>query len=378
MRNKILGLYSISRIMFLVFSMLGFYFFQLDDGYLGKQVDSSVPAIVWEWANFDGRHYIDIAASGYRNTNFAFFPLYPLLIGVFGNLFKIPLLYAGIFISLASFLAALVFIWKIIRLDYKENIAKMSIFLICFYPLSFFYNSVYTDSQFLLFSIASFYFARRGDWVLAGIFGGLTTLTRLSGLSLIPALFVEWLYQNSSKKMLDWKILLPRFLKSKAMVCLSLTTLGFVSYLVYLQIFFGNWLLFQSSFSAWKQDDVVLLPQVLFRYIKIFLTVNMSLLVYWVAALEFLSFFLYMGLAIYVWKKVRVSYGIFMVVLLLLVTFTGTLAGTPRYILHLFPGFLGMAVMLVNKSKLKIITVVAFVILGLILTGLFTRGHFVA
>lgn len=375
--NKILCLYSISRITFLVFAMLGLYFFPLDSGYLGKQVDSSVPAIVWEWANFDGRHYIDIAASGYRNTNFAFFPLYPLLISIFGNFFQIPFLYSGIFISLASFLVALVFIWKIIRLDYKKDIAQLAVFLICFYPLSFFYNSVYADSQFLLFSTASFYFARRGNWILAGIFGGLTTLTRLSGLALIPALLFEWISQNLNENQFRWKVLLPRFLKSKAMVCLLLTTLGFVSYLVYLQIFFGNWLLFQTSFSAWKQDEVVLLPQVLFRYIKIFLTVDMSLLVYWIAVFEFLSFFLYMGLAIYVWKKIRVSYGIFMIVLLLLVTFTGTFAGTPRYILHLFPGFLGMSVVLENKPKLKTIVFFAFIVLGFVLTGLFTSGHFI-
>lgn len=378
MFKRLLLIFISSRGLFFVFAYLVVNFIPLYEGYLGREHFPKESYLLWSWANFDGRHFLDIVVSGYRHFNFAFFPLYPLIIRILDNNLTFNILYIGIFVSSLCFLLSLVLINKIARLDYKPRIANFSLILLSFFPLSFFYHSMYADSLFLLLSTLSFYFARRGNWVLSGVFGALTTMTRLSGLALIPALFVEWVYQRSRGKHIVWKTVVYQFVKSKGLICLILTSLGFVSYLVYLQIFFGNWLLFQTSFSAWKQDEVVLLPQVLFRYIKIFITVDKSLFVYWIALMEFLAFLLYLGLAIYVWKKVRVSYGVFMTVLLLLVTFTGTLAGTPRYLLHLFPGFIGLSLLLDKKPNLKILVISIFIVFGFILTGLFTRGYFVA
>ena len=54
-------------------------------------------------------------------------------------------------------------------------------------PLSFFLQAVYTESLFLLLSLACFVFAREGRWRLAGFMGLLATLTRSTGvLLLIP------------------------------------------------------------------------------------------------------------------------------------------------------------------------------------------------
>ena len=60
-----------------------------------------------------------------------------------------------------------------------------------------------------------------------------------------------------------------------------------------------------------------------------------------------------------------------------MVTFTGTFAGTPRYMLHLFPGFIAMALIFEKRTLLRRITIIVFFVLGAILTGLFTRGYFV-
>ena len=136
--------------------------------------------------------------------------------------------------------------------------------------------------------------------------------------------------------------------------------------------------MFQSSFSAWNQDQFVLLPQVIFRYLKILTTVSPGLLVYWIAALELASFCLYLLLALYVLKKVRLSYGLFMVTVLLLVTFTGTLAGTPRYLNHLFPAYIGLAYLLRSHPRLRFIYYPATIILGAIVTTLYVRGYFVS
>lgn len=371
---KYLTIFFISRTLFFIYALLAPFFITLRGGYLGSNQNPESHFWLWAWANFDGQHYLNIAISGYQGFNFAFFPLYPLLISSIHRLIPVPQLYLGILISSASLLGSMVFIYKIARLDFDQRIANLSLILLLFFPLAFFYNSVYADSLFLFLSTLSFYLARRKKWFLAGIIGSLAAFTRLSGLSLIPALFLEWYLQN---KDVSKKVLLSLFLK-QAVIPLALIGTGFITYLLYLQLNHGDWLLFQKSMIAWRQNNFVFPLQIIFRYIKIFLSVDIRLFEYWVAVLELTSVLTYLALAVYVWKKIRPSYGLFMIVLLTLVSFTGTLGGSPRYTLHLFPGFLGLSLLASKNKAFKIGLILLFLILSLLLSALFTRGYFVA
>ena len=366
----ILLMFLLSRLYFLTIAIFSAYFIKTEPGYLGVQVSQDEPFWIWVWANMDGRHFINIASLGYSGTNFAYFPLYPLLINLVSHLGLTPI-YAGILISSLATIFSLYFLFKVVNLDDyggkdKRRFSLEVIILLLFFPFAFILTSVYSDSLFLLLTTASFYFARSRHWLIAGIFAFLASLTRLSGIALIPALALEWWLQGGKKK-IGWR----------GLTAPLGSLLGFVVYPLYLQIQFGNWRLFQSAFSAWKQDQFVLLPQVIFRYFKILTIVSPALLVYWVAALELVSFILYFALAIYVTKKIRVSYGLFMMVVLLLVTFTGTFAGTPRYLNHLFPAFIGLAIYLSTHPRFRFIYYLATIILGITLTALFVRGYFV-
>ncbi|MEK7521524.1 MAG: mannosyltransferase family protein [Patescibacteria group bacterium] len=363
---KIVLLFISSRILFLLFASVASYFIPLDSGYIGKQIAPATPYLSWIWANFDGRHFINIAKHGYQNFDFAFFPLYPFLISLFN--FLDPL-YVGIFISCISFVAALYFLYKLTKVDYSEKIASLAVFFACFYPLSFFYHSVYSDSLFFLLTILSFYLARKRNWVWAGFFAALASMTRLSGIVLVPALLVEWYLQNKNSRNTPFK---------KALPGIALGTLGIGGYMLALNVHKGDPLLFQKSFSAWNQAGVVLPFQVIYRYIKIFLSVSPKLLVYWVAVLEFVTLGLYLLLGLFVWRKIRASYGLFIFLLLLLVPITGTFAGTPRYLLHLFPGFIALSLIAQKRPLLQNILIVMFVSLGFVLTAIFTRGYFVS
>jgi Gpi18-like mannosyltransferase len=267
----------------------------------------------------------------------------------------------------------MVVIKKIVEIDYSNKISMTTILFLSIFPLSFFYNSIYADSIFLFMVSTSFYFARKRNWYLAGIFCGLATATRLSGVALIPALAVEWFLQNNIQlNKLNFKLF------KTLIISLFLGCLGILCYMLYLQTNFDDAFLFQKSMSAWKQDGFIFPPQVVYRYLKIFLSVSPLNLIYWIAFLEFISFWLYMGVTYYVTRHIRVSYGVLMFVLLLLVTFTGTFAGTPRYLLHLFPGFLAIAIIVESRPRMKFIIIFSFLILGFILTGLFTRGYFIS
>lgn len=355
-------LFFASRLIFLIFAAgAPLVFHTLREGYLGSQYLAQAPYLAWVWANFDGRHYLAIADNGYTGTNFAFFPLYPFIINLAHYLIPISKLYLGLAISWLSFLVSLIFVNKIVHLDYGKKIATKTLIFLSFFPLAFFYQSVYAESLFLLGSTACFYFVRKRKWLASALFGFLAVATRPFAIALVPAILVEGGIKNK-----------------KAWFTAFISGLGLVSFMIYLQTKFGDFLLFQESLSAWGQSKFVILPQTVYRYLKIFFLVPNSLMTHWLSYVEFACVFLYFGLAYWVFKNVRKSYGVFMFSLLFIVTGLGTFTSVPRYLLSLFPGFLGLALLTKDKKKLTLMVFVIFLILGFIFTSHFTRGMYVA
>lgn len=358
----IFTLFLASRLVFLLFAAgVPLVFHSLREGYLGSQYLAQAPYLAWVWANFDGRHYLAIADNGYTGSNFAFFPLYPLVINLVHYLIPINKLYLGQAISWFSFLASLIFVDKIIRLDYGKKTATKALIFLSFFPLAFFYQAVYAESLFLLTSTACFYFVRKKRWLVSGMLGFLAVATRPFAIALVPAILVEGGIRNK-----------------KAWLTAFVSGLGLVAFMAYLQIKFGNFLLFQESLSAWGQSKFVILPQTVYRYLKIFFLTPNSLTAHWLSYVEFFSVFAYFGLAYWVYKNVRKSYGVFMFGLLFIVTGLGTFNSVPRYFLSLFPASLGFALVTKDKNKLSLLILIIFLLLGFIFTSLFTRGVYVA
>lgn len=338
------------------------------------------PYLNWVFANFDGIHYLSIAKFGYSYPNYAFFPLLPMLLFFLYHYLSIPYIEAGLLISNISLFLSLFMVYKIIRLDFDDRVATRSLILLLAFPVAFFLAAVYTDSLYLLLSTASFYFARKSRWLPAGVLGFLAGMTRLVGIILVFAFLFEWYQQNvkSLQKLKNLRLIFKTFVKKQAYF-IFLIPFAVISYSIYLQITQGDFLLFQKAMAAWGQQNTVFPLQVVFRYIKIFLTASRGNILYYIAILEFMSTFFYLFLAWYVMRYVRVSYGVFMFATILLPTFTGTLQSMPRYLLHLFPGFLAISLLLAKwPKKLYAIVIAVFILLQCILVALYTRGYFVA
>ncbi|MDP2945974.1 MAG: hypothetical protein Q8N61_00780 [bacterium] len=367
----ILGLFSFWKILFSGFALLAISFLPLGRNYVAFPFYPRAHYLNWVWANFDGLHYLEIALRGYHGFDFAYFPLLSWLISLAQRIFLTAPLPTAVLICNLAFLASLFVIFKIILLDYSTKIAWRTIFFIVIFPTSFYYGAIYTESVYLLLATLSFYFARKSKWLFCGILGYFAGLTRLVGVALLPALLAEWLIQN--KFSFSW----PKFLKTKAYF-LFLVPLGIITYAVFLQLRYGDALLFQKSMSVWEQSKFVFPLQVFWRYLKIiFLFPDKTNLVYWVAILEMVSAFFYFALGFYALKRIRISYGIFMLLSLIIPIFTGTLQSMPRYILHLFPAFLAIALLTEKSKSIFCLTIVIFLVLGFILTALFTRGYFI-
>ena len=325
------------------------------------------------WLNFDGVYYLLIAANGYT-VNAGFFPLFPISIHltstIFGEVMAFDFAQYAIALILVSlyFLLSLITMFKLVKIDYKEKIAIWSIIFMLLFPTSFFFASIYSESLFLLLALSSFYFARKKRWILASLCGGLLTATRLVGVAIIPVLLYEFLKQEKS------------LFKIKALP-LFLTFLGILSYMWFNLQKWGNAFYFiqaQGNFENNRSTtSLILIPQTIYRYIKILTGVSLRQFEWWVALLEISTFIFVVVMLFVAWKKkIRASYILFALICFLIPISSGTFTGLPRYSLVLFPIFITLA--LIGNRFSKISYSIISVVFLFILFMLFSKGYYIS
>lgn len=330
--------------------------------------------LLYPFGNFDGAYYLLIAAKGYT-INAGFFPFFPLVINFFTGLFGQDTLpfdprqyLAAITLTSFFFFTGLIVFYKLLKLDYKENIAIWSIIFLLIFPTSFFFAVIYSESLFLLLSLLSFYLARKKKWFLAGIIGSFLSATRLVGIAIWPALLYEYFKSEKSKS-------------PSKLLSIFLTPVGLLGYAIFNFIKWGNPFYFiaaQGNFHNNRSiDAIILFPQTVFRYIKILLTVRPIIYEWWVAFFE-LAFFVFALILFYVaWKKkIRISYLIFAVLCFLIPSSSGTFSGLPRYIAVIFPIFMTLA--LIQNKLFKIIYIPISLMFLFIFFMLFSKGYFIS
>lgn len=357
---------------------LGEHYFPTTWEYLYIEKRAINPSWLWSRANFDGIHYLDIARKGYGIYQQVFFPLYPELIKELTPLFNGRDLVAGMFISTVSLFFALLFFYKLVRLDYQKSIARRAIIYLLIFPTAFYFAAVYTESLFLMLILASFYFARTKHWWLAGIFGLLAASTRLPGVFLFPALVVELWFQAGldKKSQKNW-----RYFASNLMPLLFIP-LGLIEYMFYLAVHFHDPLLFlhvQPYFGAGREaTKLVLLYQVFWRYLKMLITCEKLTPTYFVVILEFFSGTAFLVLTLFTWLRRWYPYVVFMVLAYITPTLTGTFSSLPRYALVLFPGFILLAIWAEKYKWVRILYPLIAISLLIISLLFFTRGYWLA
>jgi len=347
------------------------------------------PKWLWNRANFDGMHYLDIVRKGYGLHQQAFFPLYPRLIRFLAPYFAGRDLVAGLMISWISFALSLFFFYKLIRLNWEEKFATRAIFYLLIFPTAFFFSMLYTESLFLFLILASFYFARikvlpeagsyfarTKKWWLAGIFGAFASATRFVGIFLFPALLIEWWMQYQKKKKITNYQLLITFLP------LLLIPLGLLHYMRFLNIYYQDPLMFihvQPFFGAGRTGGkIILLYQVFWRYLKMLITVEKMTPTYFVCVLEAATGVGFLFLTIFAYLRRWWSYLIFMALAYIAPTLSGTLSSVPRYALVLFPGFILLAIWAEKYKWIRILYPLIAIPLLIISLIFFTRGYWVA
>lgn len=381
MFKNILASFFIWRVALFFIAFISIYFLPVFGArfpYVDRVLEiTHLPYWIWGFGNFDGVHYLRIAQDGYlAQYSQAFFPLFPILIRYFSYIFPRvkdlntilfidpSFFYSGIILSNIFFLGALCVLYKLINIDFKKDVAFLSIILLLVFPTSFFFGSIYTESLFLLLAVSSIYLIRKGNFFWAAVIIAFSTATRITGVLLIPLYLIE-VYK--SKKIFNY-------------IWTLITPLGLFVYMYFLKMTFNDPLYFLSAqpiFGAGRSStQIILLPQVIYRYIKIFLSTNVFTLSFFNAFLEFIFTLIPLTILIVFFKKMRLSYWIFSISALLLATLTGTFSSMPRYVFMsvvlLFP------YLIIRFRKYVKPAILASVVLGILLTMLFIRGYWVA
>lgn len=382
---------EIKRSILLFFSLqliliLAFYFSQIlpsqTNFFLGRNFKELVDKpILWTRANFDGFHYLKIARDGYGYLQEAFFPLYPFLIKFLQPTLG-SYLVAGLLIVNLAFITMILGFYSLLKsynFDLK-NIGRILLVLV-FFPTSFYFLALYNEAIFLTLIFFSFYQAKKGQWLWAGILAGLSSATRVVGIFMFPALLVElWQQNNWRIKALVSRKNWPRIL------AISTSSFGLLFYMIYLRVNTGDWFRFatvQSGFGAQRVTNrLIVLPQVFWRYLKMIITVDPNQYLYFNVWLEVISagvFLLLLCLGWYHRKKYRIpeSWLTFASFAYLLPTLTGTFSSLPRYVLVCFPAFIVLERLLTAKGSFLVYFV--FSLIGLVvLAAFFFRGYWVA
>lgn len=389
---KIISLFLIWRVALFLVAFVATLILQFGGRFPYANVVLTVtgfPSWIWGFGNFDGVHYLRIAQNGYTaEYSQAFFPLYPLIVSIFTDLnlfpknqsldtriFVDPIYFMVAFLlSNFFFILALFIFYKLIRLDFNDKIALSTLLLLVAFPTSFYFGSIYTESLFMTLMIGSIYFIRKNNFIMGGILAALSSATRIFGLFLIPVFLIELYYKLKSKEI---EFNSPTF--TKGVIGSLLTPFGILFYMLYLKFNFDNPLYFLSSqpfFGAEREDGgLILLPQVIFRYLKIFFQVPINSLSFFNAALEFFMALIPLMILILFFKKMRRSYWIFTLGCFILPTLTGTLSSMPRYALM---GLLILPYLPPILGKYYNFVLLFWVSLQIILLSLFVRGYWIA
>ncbi len=139
-------------------------------------------------ARWDAYWYLDIAAGGYEwqadspyQQNVVFFPAYPMLLRAAGWVCGRQILWGGVAVSLAAFLAALVGLARLAARDLGHARAGPAVWLLASYPFAVFFGAPYTESLFLLALVSAWLGCRERRYGWTAIGGLVLGLTRPNG-----------------------------------------------------------------------------------------------------------------------------------------------------------------------------------------------------
>ncbi len=310
-------------------------------------------------ANWDVGHFLGIAEFGYSEKyQYAFFPLYPIMISILTK-FTQSYLLSGLLISFGCAFFAVQVLMNLVNLEFGKKLGEKVVLALLIFPTSFFLLTAYSESLFLLLALSSFYFLRKKNLFLAAVLAALCSATRLAGLAVVMALLVEvQLTQGISRK--NWVVLL--------------SPLGFLIYCWYLFTQTGDPFYFLEAEKHWLR--VLAVPGVGFWETIKSLVVPGFFQTHVTAVFDLLFSILGVGLVIRSFRFLPISFSIYGLFSVLIPLLTPSLSSMPRFLLPIFPIFITIA-LLKNEYLFLAYQVVSLMLLS-VFSVMFITGYWVS
>jgi hypothetical protein len=338
------------------------------------------------WARWDSQWYDWIVNEGYwlrpgQRSNVAFFPMYPLIISTIKPILGNNAVLAGVLVSNIAFLAALIFLYRLTDLEFGDRQgAGRTVVYLAIFPTAFFFSMMYSESLFLLFTVAAFYFARRHLWAWAALMGLLASATRVIGVLTWGFLMWEWLRIHgwtieSIHRRETWGNLWLALRKDWfSVLIIAVIPLGLLSYMAFLQLTFKDPIAFSTVQSAWGRENIGPIAVVLADIKDIVVEGASQGTV--ARVLNLATLITFTGASVIVWRKLGAGYAIY-TLLAILIPSTSASQSLIRYAIVCFPVFMIAGVYGRNIYLDRIWLVLSGMLLG-ILTIIFVNWVFVA
>jgi hypothetical protein len=207
------------------------------------------------FCQYDCNWYLSIIENGYdtslRTTghtgaaNWAFFPAFPMAVKLLSGLTNGNPLMIGILLNNLFFLFFLITSEKYLSRKFTNYDVNAYIFLYCFSPFSIYFNSLYTESLYILL-IMLFILNLNRNRLVAGFIGTLLTAVRVTGIT-----FFALSILSTAKTVIRRKKL-----EIRDVVGLVLFPLGLLIFSYYLYRSVGDPLAFITIQKAWGFGDL--------------------------------------------------------------------------------------------------------------------------
>lgn len=289
------------------------------------------PDALWldGWVRFDAAWYWSIIDRGYDvgapgMANVAFFPLYPLVTAAVSTPLALFMtderayFAAGVLVANAAFPIALVGVYRLSEARSGHRAAAAAVWLVATFPFAMFFSAAYTESLYLALAVWSFVMAERGRWGAAGVLAAACALTRVPGILVGAALFVQHVRRQGGHRLLP-------------LAAAPLAVLGLMAYFWWNN---GDPLAFARVQEHWGRTGLdSLLTDI--RMIAADVPADVRLLYGCYLVLSLIAF----ALLVPVWRRLGPGYALLTFVSLVLPLSSG-LQSMGRYIAVMFPLFL--------------------------------------
>ncbi|MCG9969365.1 glycosyltransferase family 39 protein [Pelotomaculum terephthalicicum JT] len=336
------------------------------NAFLPANSDGLHPNVIFDsLLHWDAGWFLRIAGQGYDFDSAPFFPMLPFLIRLLTYVVGNGII-AGFLITNIALFIACYFLYIIAKEDFDQKTAAMTVFIMLFFPTAIFFTSIYSESLFLAFALASFYFARRGRWPWAVLLGSCAALSRNIGIVLF-FVFLYMQYHENNKRII-----------LKKTIPLLLIPASLSIFMLVLWKYAGDPLAFSHSLNTefWGYRHFAYPGAGQFLNLNIFFSDSNFYNLF-----ESGMAFLFLYLIIKSFKYLEDKPQLIFLTLGFLIPFSSVVdnlpLGMPRYILVLFPGYIALARLLCKNGLTHVYSVISILVFSAV-GILFAAGHWIS